>query len=179
MLWELEIRPLGRDGERERVCDEFDLLTHAERGGDLISASARGFLLEGDLTDDHRARLTREVLVDPLVDAGEFAPVGSRTLHAYTVLLKPGVMDPVAQTVLDTLTLLGIPATAVRTYRRYYGLPEISSLDRDVLFRKVLANDAIEQIVVGPVKADHLAFGSPYSFKLLTVPVTPRPALLV
>ena len=172
MLWELEIRPLGRDGERERVCDEFDLLTHAERGGDLISASARGFLLEGDLTDDHRARLAREVLVDPLVDAGEFAPVGSRTLHAYTVLLKPGVMDPVAQTVLDALTLLGIPATAVRTFRRYYGLPEISSLDRDVLFRKVLANDAIEQIVVGPVKADHLAFGSPYSFKLLTVPVT-------
>ncbi len=35
MLWEVEIRPLGRDGERERVCDEFDLLTHAQRGGDL------------------------------------------------------------------------------------------------------------------------------------------------
>lgn len=36
MLWELEIRPTGKDGERERVCDEFDLLTHGERGGDLI-----------------------------------------------------------------------------------------------------------------------------------------------
>lgn len=171
MLWELEIRPLGKDGERERVCDEFDLLTHAERGGDLVSASARGFLLEGELTDEHRARLTGEVLVDPLVEAGEFAALGSRTAHAYTVLLKPGVMDPVAQTVLDALTRLDIPVTAVRTFRRYFGPPELSSLDRDVLFRKVLANDAIEQIVVGPVKADHLAFGKPYQFKLVTAPV--------
>ena len=47
---------------------------------------------------------------------------------------------------------------------------ELSSLDRDVLFRKVLANDAIEQVVVGSVKADHLSFGSPYAFKLITAP---------
>jgi phosphoribosylformylglycinamidine synthase subunit PurSL len=169
MLWELEIKSLGKDGERERVCDEFDLLTHAERGGDLVTSSARGFLIEGELTDEHRAKLTSEVLVDPLVESGEFAPVGSRTAHAFTVLLKPGVMDPVAQTVLDTLKLLGIPATAVRTFRRYFGPPEISSLDRDVLFRKVLANDAIEQIIIGPIQADHLAFGAPYKFKLVTV----------
>ena len=51
MLWELEIKARGRDGERERVCDEFDLLTHAERGGDLVTASSRGFLLEGYLSD--------------------------------------------------------------------------------------------------------------------------------
>jgi phosphoribosylformylglycinamidine synthase len=171
MLWELEIKSLGRDGERERVCDEFDLLTHAERGGDLIESASRGFLLEGPLTEEQRARLTGEVLVDPLVERGEFAEVGARTGHYYTVLLKPGVMDPVAQTVLDALAMLGVPATAVRRFRRYYGPPEISSLDRDVLFRKVLANDAIEQIVVGPVKADHLAFGAPSKFKLATVPV--------
>ena len=171
MLWELEIRPTGKDGERERVCDEFDLLTHGERGGDLISASARGFLLEGELSDEQRARLASEVLADPLVEAAEFAVVGTRTAHAYTVLLKPGVMDPVALTVLDAVQMLGVPVSAVRTFRRYYGPPELPSLDRDVLFRKVLANDAIEQIVVGPVKADHLAFGSPYSFKLVTVPI--------
>ncbi len=171
MLWEVEIRPLGRDGERERVCDEFDLLTHAQRGGDLVSGSARGYLLEGNLGDAHLERLTGEVLVDPLVETGTTAPVSSRAGHYYTVLLKPGVMDPVAQTVLDAANLLGLPVTGVRTFRRYFGPPEISSLDRDVLFRKVLANDAIEQVVVGPVKADHLGVGSPYSFKLITVPI--------
>ena len=159
MLWELEIRPIGRDGDRERVCDEFDLLTHAQRGGDLVAGSARGFLLEGDLSESELERLTNEVLVDPLVETGEMRPLGVRTGHYYTVLLKPGVMDPVAQTILDLAQMLKIRVAAVRTFRRYYGPPEISSTDRDVLFRKVLANDAIEQIVVGPVKADHLGVG--------------------
>ena len=171
MLWELEIKPLGRDGERERVCDEFDLLTHAQRGGDLVSASARGFLLEGELGDDDLATLQQEVLVDPLVESGRIRPLGAAGEPCYTVLLKPGVMDPTAQTILDLAAMLKIRLAAVRTFRRYFGPPEISSADRDVLFRKVLANDAIEQIVVGPVKADHLAIGSKYEFKLVTVPI--------
>ncbi len=171
MLWELEIRPRGRDNERERVCDEFDLLTHSQRGGDLITASARGFLIEGDLSEDHRHRLVSDVLVDPLVETGDFYPLGQSRDHAYTVLLKPGVMDPVAQTVLDTVQMLGIPAVAVRTFRRYYGPPGMSAADRDILFRKVLANDAIEQIIVGPLQTDHLTIGSPYRFQRVTVPL--------
>src|SRR5204863_3869807 len=125
-----------------------------------------------ELSDEHRADLAAEVLVDPLVESGEFAQVGARTGHYYTVLLKPGVMDPVAQTVLEAVRLLGIPATAVRTFRRYYGPPEVPSLDRDVLFRKVLANDAIEQIVVGPLHTDHLGIGTQYMFELRRVPIT-------
>src|SRR5688572_9593328 len=101
MLWEVEIKPLGRDGERERVCDEFDLLTHASRGGDLVSGSTRGYLLEGSLGDPHLERRVNEVLVDPLVESGVAAPAASKPGHFHTVLLKPGVMDPVAQTVLD------------------------------------------------------------------------------
>ncbi len=87
MLWELEIKPLGRDGERERVCDEFDLLTHAQRGGDLIATSSHGFLLEGELTDEHRTKLTGEVLVDPIVEKGEVRScelAGRPLLHCAT-----------------------------------------------------------------------------------------------
>jgi len=171
MLWEVEIRPLGRDGERERVCDEFDLLTHAQRGGDLVTASARGVLLEGELTEADALRLAAEVLVDPLVETGLVRAGGGSSELAYTVLLKPGVMDPVAQTVLDVCRMLKLPVEAVRTFRRYFGPPELSSPDRDVLFRKVLANDAIEQIVVGPVRADHLGLGSAYTFHRVTVPL--------
>ena len=171
MLWELEIRPAGRDAERERVCDEFDLLTHAQRGGDYVTASARGFLIEGDLGDVDLARLAGEVLVDPLVETGTVRPAGQAAGDTYTVLLKPGVMDPVALTVLDVAKMLKAPVAAVRTFRRYFGPPDISAADREVLFRKVLANDAIERIVVGPIHADHLAIGSPYSFQLVTVPL--------
>src|SRR5580700_1200225 len=105
MRWDVEIRPLGRDGERERVCDEFDLLTHADRGGDLISGSARGYLLEGPLGDSDVEKITNEVLADPLVETVTAAPVAAKSGHYCTVLLKPGVMDPVAQTILDAAKL--------------------------------------------------------------------------
>jgi phosphoribosylformylglycinamidine synthase II len=171
MLWEVEIRPLGRDGERERVCDEFDLLTHAERGGDLISGSARGYLLEGPLGDSDLGKLTYEVLADPLVETAISTPVAAKSGHYYTVMLKPGVMDPVAQTILDAAKLLKLPVVGARTFRRYFGTDELSPPDRDILFRKVLANEAIEQVVVGTIKSDHLAIGSPYTFKAITVPL--------
>jgi phosphoribosylformylglycinamidine synthase len=172
MLWEVEIRPKGRDAERERVCDEFDLLTHARRGADLVKASARGFLLEGELAQADAERFAAEVLTDPLVETGAVRPLGGESAATFTVLLKPGVMDPVAQTVLDAGRMLGIKVEAVRTFRRYFGPAELPAADRDVLFRKVLANDAIEQIVVGPITAEHLTLGSAYTFKLVVVPIS-------
>jgi phosphoribosylformylglycinamidine synthase subunit PurSL len=172
MLWEVEIRPLGRDGDRERVCDEFDLLTHGERGGDLIRHAARGFLLEGASDLEAARTLTRELLVDSVVETATLCEIGqSNGAQTYTVLLKPGVMDPVAESVLEAASDLGVPLQAVRTFRRYFGSPEIDAADRDILFRKVLANDAIEQIVVGSLRAEHLALGKPYRFQLTTLPI--------
>jgi phosphoribosylformylglycinamidine (FGAM) synthase PurS component len=148
MLWEVDIRPLGRDAERERVCDEFDLLTHATRGGDLVRTAGRGFLLEG-IDRSAAERLVSDLLVDSVVEHATLAELGhiggDRT---YTVLLKPGVMDPVAESVLGAAADLGVPLAAVRTFRRYEGTEALSPSDRDLLFRKVLANDAIEQIAI-------------------------------
>jgi phosphoribosylformylglycinamidine synthase len=80
-------------------------------------------------------------------------------------------MDPVAESVLDAARDLGTSLEGVRTFRRYFGSNDITPTYRDILFRKVLANDAIEQIVVGPLKAEHLALGKPYQFRLITVPL--------
>ncbi len=172
MLWEVEIRPLGRDAERERVCDEFDLLTHGRRGGDLVSASARGYLLEGELSAHDVAKLCNELLVDPLVETVVVAPLDLKTKDpAFTVLYKPGVMDPVTDSVLKSSRDLDVRLEQVRTFRRYFTREAVPSTDRDTLTRKVLANDAIEQVVAGPVKADHLALGKPGRFELVTVPL--------
>ncbi len=172
MLWEVELRPTGRDAERERVCDEFDLLTHTQRGADAVSASARGFLLEGPLSKDNVQRLCDALLVDPLVESCTVREVGAALDgHPYTVLLKPGVMDPVSQSVKKAARDLGLSVEEVRTFRRYFGKPDTPQADRELLFRKVLANDAIEQVIVGPLHADHLALGKPYTFKLITVPI--------
>ena len=172
MLWEVEIRPLGRDSERERVCDEFDLLANAKRGCDLVKASARGFLLEGEVEREAAEQLASDLLVDSVVESATISEVGKRFEdHAITVLLKPGVMDPVAESVLIASADLGVPLQAVRTFRRYFGTGELNSIDRDLLFRKVLANDAIEQIVTRALHAEHLSHGKPYVFRKLTVPL--------
>src|SRR5437016_3468934 len=92
MLWEVEIQAKGRDLERDRVCEEFNLLTHGVQKGDcpledrledrgtvpflkqraseLIARTARGYLLQGNLERAQAEQLVHELLVDPLVETG-------------------------------------------------------------------------------------------------------------
>src|SRR5438445_12770433 len=63
MLWEVEIAPKGADPEAKRVCEEFNLLTHSDRGAGIVAGSARGYLLEGDLDRAQVERLLTKVLV--------------------------------------------------------------------------------------------------------------------
>ena len=61
MLWEVEILPKGSDPDRDRVCQEYELLTHAADARDLVQSSARGYLLEGECEQAGMERLTRRV----------------------------------------------------------------------------------------------------------------------
>src|SRR5207302_1773680 len=88
-----------------------------------------------------------------------------------TVLLKPGVMDPVADSVSLAAHDLKIPVTSVRTFRRYYAVEKPEGAVRDLLFRKILGNEAIEQVVGGPLSIGHLTLGTEYRFQLITVPL--------
>jgi phosphoribosylformylglycinamidine synthase len=166
MLWEVEIAPLGSDAERQRVGAEYNLLTHSTRGLDQVQRTTRGYLLEGTLAREQAERLMSGLLVDVLVETGRLTEVG-RALGepCVTVLFKPGVMDPTAQSVVDAARDLNIPIDAVRTFRRYFG----SKFDAPLL--KVLANDAIEQVIQGPLASDHLTLGSTYAFRLVVVPL--------
>src|SRR6516165_5675159 len=175
MLWEVEILPKRHEGETDRVREEYNLLTHSKRGNDLITASSRGYLLDGPLDEVHLESLLEKLLVDPLVEdcqSGELNFSQENSENKVTVLLKPGVMDPVAQSVVDAAGDLGIPLQTVRTFRRYSLNPRVlDEADREILFRKVLANEAIEQAIEGPLHLDHLALGSTYTFHLITVPL--------
>jgi phosphoribosylformylglycinamidine synthase len=176
MLWEIEIIPKGTDAELARVQADYHLLTHRPSLAGLLGTT-RGYLLEGDVTLDQASRLAIELLADPLVEdcvcnplpppPPDFTPMGL----PWTVLLRPGVMDPTAESVLDAARDLGIPLQSVRTFRRYIlerdGLPP----DEDAALRRVLVNDAIEQIIVGELQLEHLTLGSPYTFRLVTVPL--------
>ncbi|MCI0681862.1 MAG: AIR synthase related protein, partial [Gemmataceae bacterium] len=180
MLWEIEILPKHHDAEARRVVGEYTLL-NAGAAPPAITRSSRGYLLEGDFPLDKAELILNELLLDPLVEIGRVGPLNAFTsfqpregaaLQAVaTVLLKPGVMDPVAESVLLAARDLGVELESVRTFRRYYSPEPLPDDVRDVLFRKVLANEAIEQVIAGPLHLDHLTFGSPAAFQLATVPL--------
>ena len=180
-LWQVDIYPL--EGQPDlvgnRVASEA-----AELGlGQVQVRAARGFLIQtggdGAALDKAGAdRIARELLCDAVVERAVVGKVGdagllqppaglSKLVH---VLPKPGVMDPVAQSVLSAITDLGLKADAVRTLHKYWFAPP-SDAAWKTLTTKVLANDAIEQVVVGPLPFTQLEVGAKYVFEPITVPL--------
>jgi len=181
MLWEVDIYPAHGQPDlmARRVAAAAAELGLAKG---LTVVAARGYLIQGRLDREQVARLARELLADGVVERTAVAPVGNsagngtllcppeghdRLIH---VIPKPGVMDPVAQSALTAIADFGIPTDAVRTLKKYWigGLPDEQL---EPLCSKILANDAIERVIVGPLDFDRLEVGSPYEFKLLTVPI--------
>src|SRR5262249_35005201 len=65
----------------------------------------------------------------------------------------------------------GLAVRGVRTFRRYLVAPAVLAGERDLLERKVLANDAVEQVAEGPLPDGPLAAGRPYQFRKVVVPL--------
>ncbi|MGA2257849.1 MAG: phosphoribosylformylglycinamidine synthase subunit PurS, partial [Thermoguttaceae bacterium] len=105
----------------------------------------------------------------PVLARSELVPPYRNPLLIH-VLPKPGVMDPVAQSVMSAIEDFGLKAEVVRTLKKYW----IEGLNSDrvgALSAKVLANDAIEQVIVGPLGFRHLELGAAYNFRLTTVSI--------
>ena len=171
MLWHLQIDPiLGRtDVEGRRVATDA-----AELGlpGPWRVAASRGFLIEGDLGPDAIRRAAESVLVDTVVETyrvrlASEAPDGSGTV--VHVLPKPGVTDPEGLSAQSVLRDLGFAAENVRTIRTYRIDGPAESLSR--LIQRVLANDAVEQAVVGVLPFDRLGQGQTYAFRRISVSI--------
>jgi len=177
MLWEVDIypRPGQPDlGARRVAAEAADL----GLGRDLPVSAGWGYLIQGDLPREEVLRITHELLADRVVEKTVVAPAGDevfrqapegrpRLVH---VLPKPGVMDPVAQSAMAAIADFGLRAEAVRTLKKYWIGP-LADDQLQLLCSKVLANDAVEQVIVGPLGFTHLEVGSPYEFKLVTVPI--------
>lgn len=182
MLWEIDLHPSGDSPDRDaaQVAADAKDLGIAEQ---LIARSARGFLVEGpELNAEQVETLSRELFADTLVEQPVAAQVGDERLidspiktngesgSLVHVLLKPGVMDPVAQSAEAACRDFGFAVDAVRTLRKYW----IAGCSEDQLHAicdRVLANDAIEQVIVGPLPFDRLQLGSDYKFELKHTPI--------
>ncbi|RMG37482.1 MAG: phosphoribosylformylglycinamidine synthase subunit PurL [Planctomycetota bacterium] len=177
-VWEVEVRPTKGeiDREAERVLAE-------SRNMGLRSVrrvmSARSFLLEGRLDAPAVQRAAEELLADPVVESyrvrcaaetaqDEPVPEGLRLLN---VLFHPGVTDNVGESTRRALVDLGFEVGAAATARKYWINDDISDRDFARLCRRVLANEAIEHIVIGPLHLHRLHVGGEYRFQKIVVPL--------
>src|SRR5258708_1615732 len=120
MLWEIDIHPA--EGQRDRAAER---LASAARelglASELRAATARGYLAQGESLDRAAVeKLANELLADAVVERAVVGRVGDACLNqpgagvngvagpCVTVLLKPGVMDPVAQSAMEAAADLGV-----------------------------------------------------------------------
>ena len=183
MLWEVEIRPAMNEIDREglRVVHEALALGITSM---KTCHSARSFLLQADsLVADNVHRAATNLLVDSVVETFQMHPVshdakqttsGSRSESATSllnVLYKPGVTDNVANSTQKALVDLGVSVDLVATVRKYWFDSSVSKSDLDRVAKRILANDAVERVISGPLRMDKIGAGSEYRFELQTVPI--------
>ncbi len=169
-LWEVEVFPVAGEVDREGVT----VLGQARglAAGSISSVrAARTFLIEGDLDRPRTEAIVSTLLVDPVVERASLAPLpattsGTEQERVVTVLFKPGVTDNVAESVRAVLVELGHPVTGVRTGRKYWFNADATEADIDLVTRKVLANEAIQMAIRGPLPLTTLSLGQPYKFEL-------------
>src|SRR6185437_10889206 len=109
---------------------------------------------------------------DPVVETFAVRPAGHApdgTGTVVHVLPKPGVTDPEGHSAQTVLHDLGFAAENVRTIRTYRVEGPRASLTR--LVQRVLANDAVEQAVIGALPFERLGQGQPYHFRRVDVPL--------
>lgn len=176
MLWEVEIRPAARqiDREGQRVLHEAQSL-----GGKSLTEvrGARIFLLQGDFTRAAIESAVKALLADTVVEEFEIHELNSssapRTPRAalLNVLYKPGVTDNVAQSTRGALADLQFHVEAVATGRRYWFNDDADRRDLERIATRLLANEAIEQVIWGPLRLESISLGREYKFQLVTVPI--------
>ncbi|TWT30910.1 phosphoribosylformylglycinamidine synthase subunit PurL [Blastopirellula retiformator] len=177
-LWEIDIYPSA--DERDAAADSL-IAAAADLGlaSDLHVATARGFLIQAEFNREYVELLSDQLLCDTVVETAKIDEAGADSLsqapkaelsQQVYVLPKPGVMDPVAQSTTTAIADFGQSVAAVRTFRKYW-LPELPQAQFEKLCNKLLANDAIEQVIVGPIPFEKLSFGKPYEFALQTTPI--------
>jgi phosphoribosylformylglycinamidine synthase subunit PurSL len=171
--WRIEIfRREGMDDpagqEISRALEELEI---PSAGG---IRTGRGFLLSPRYRSEEVRRIAEEILADPVVDQIRLggpgaAPPSSSTIgpssatHRVLVMARPGVTDPVAQTLESLLERTGrSPAEGspgVATYRITEFLGDVTDEDLALAGAKVLANETIESL---RIDREDLAYGSAF-----------------
>jgi len=176
MLWEVDVAL--RDAAGDHAARE--VTTGAEALGIAACTRARtaaGWLLEGELSRADVERLATVLFADPVTEAPLVAELGAARLvepldglpTVVHVLPKAGVTDPAGLTAQAAAAALG-HRVVVRSLRKYW-LPPLDAAAVQRLAEKLLANDAIQDVVVGPLVLTTLSGGRTWTFAQETIPL--------
>ena len=173
-IWQVDVYP--REGEIDRLAErvigdaiDLDLISQ----DDFKISSARGFLIQGQLEQETVDKIARKLLVENVVEGYQVGQVGEQHLSTppngkptlIYVLPKPGVTDTEAENTANAIEYLGESVDAVRTFRKYWVNIEDPAQAHE-LARRLLANESIEQVVLGPLNISRLDMGREYKFEI-------------
>jgi phosphoribosylformylglycinamidine synthase II len=172
--WRVEVfnRPGLPDVQGNRVLADIH-----ELGLTAVEAvqSAKVYLIEADFDAGFAERVARELLTDPVCEQHYIgrtsAPAGLAKATLLEVHLKSGVTDPVAESVMAAITDMGAVPAGVRTARKYLLLGDIKASQIDTIARKILANDVIEDVVVGDEAEPPSPHLKPYELNIVLWPI--------
>ena len=133
--------------------------------------SAKVFLIEADFNKGFAERLAKELLTDTVCEdyyiGRSGAPAGLAKATLIEVHLKSGVTDPVAESVMAAIADMGVAANNVRTARKYILLGDISRSQTNTIAKKILANDCIEDVIIGSEAEPPSPHLKPYELQIV------------
>lgn len=138
--------------------------------------TARVYLIEGDIDEALASRIGRQLLADPVCQDFYIGrkPLEDNNLQTscIEVHLQSGVTDPVAESVVSALKDMGVAGNLlVRTARKYVLFGQLDENQRDLIARKLLANDCIETVIFGADAEPPSPHTEPYQLNIITIPI--------
>ena len=135
--------------------------------------TSRIFLIDSDANPQQMSRVATELLADPVVETARLvidAPrdVGQSRIEVH---LKPGVMDPVADSTEMAIRDMGLKVHEVRTGRCYIIEGEVAREELSRIASRVLANGVVESVHFEPFLPTSFPAGHEYKLKLRHVEI--------
>jgi len=148
-----QARKLARDISHVPIDQLPSLSAIAASQSPLILHTAQLYQITGNLSPSQIDALTRELLVDAVVQEARIFRVHAvaDVHHVVDVFFHPGVTDTLAESVLTGARLLGIEDIArVETGRRYLLDSRLSAREARLIAESLLYNPVIQQYTLQP-----------------------------
>ena len=134
------------------------------------------YLIDAEFDKDFADKVASELLSDHVWQdfyiGRSICPAGPSKATIVEVHLKSGVTDPVAESVTTAIADMGQTVEMVRTAKKYIIFGHINDDQRELIARRVLANDCIEDVIFGTDAEPPSPHTKPYELNVTSIPIT-------